>query len=136
MEHGPAKTGRVRDRHSGRSSPGFSPRGSRLWIAHVDGDALLVKTFEAVARARQAPGEAQLEIYANPAHTYVEVEVQGAYETIAPAAASAWRVVWLLRRLPAGLSAIAGSAALVEHVRAVVNSAADARVAASARAAG
>ena len=61
--------------------------GREGWLAHVDGDALLVKTFAVVPRAAQAPGEAQIEIYATPAHTYVEVEVQGAYETIAPGAA-------------------------------------------------
>ena len=51
--------------------------GREGWLAHVDGDALLVKTFAPVPRAAQAPGEAQIEIYATPNHTYVEVEAQG-----------------------------------------------------------
>jgi hypothetical protein len=114
--------------------------GREGWLAHVDGDALFVKTFAAVARARQAPGEAQIEIYATPAHTYVEVEVQGAYETIAPGAALDWQVVWLARRLPAALArAVAAAdarAALAAHVRAVVVADARAAVAADARAAG
>ncbi len=94
--------------------------GREGWIAHVDGDALLVKTFPYVPRAAHAPGEAQIEIYANPAHTYIEVEVQGAYESIAPGAALVWQVVWLVRHLPRDVPAQAGSAALLAHVRALV----------------
>jgi hypothetical protein len=96
--------------------------GREGWLAHVAGDALLVKIFAPVPRARQAPGEAQIEIYANPARSYVELEVQGAYETIAPDAALDWRVIWLVRRLPHGLAAGVGSAALVDEVRALVAS--------------
>lgn len=96
--------------------------GSEGWLAHanVGAGTLLVKTFGVVPRAEQAPGEAQIEIYASPAHTYVEVEVQGAYRTIAPGAVLAWRVVWLARKLPAGMVAAAGSAPLLAFVRGVV----------------
>jgi hypothetical protein len=90
------------------------------WLAHVDGDALLVKTFAIVPRAAQAPGEAQIEIYATPAHTYVEVEAQGPYETIAPGAALPWRVVWLVRRLPPDVARTVGSAALLDFIRGLV----------------
>src|SRR5207302_8793432 len=71
--------------------------GREGWIAHLDGDALFVKVFEAVPRGAQAPGEAQIEIYANPAHTYVEVEQQGAYAAIAAGALLVWRVDWIVR---------------------------------------
>jgi Domain of unknown function (DUF4380) len=94
--------------------------GREGWLAHVDRDALLVKTFPAVPRAAHAPGEAQIEIYASPAHTYIEVEAQGAYETVAPGAALSWRVVWLARRLPPKLPIAVGSEALLAHVRALV----------------
>jgi hypothetical protein len=94
--------------------------GSEGWLAHAGSGTLLVKTFEVVPRAEQAPGEAQIEIYASPAHTYVEVEVQGAYRTIAPGAVLAWRVVWLVRKLPAGIVPAAGNAALLAFVRGVV----------------
>lgn len=94
--------------------------GREGWLAHVDGDALLVKTFAAVSRDVQAPGEAQIEIYATPAHTYVEVEAQGAYQSIPPGGSLTWAVVWLLRRLPAELDRAPGSAALVDHVRKLV----------------
>jgi hypothetical protein len=94
--------------------------GREGWLAHVDGDALLIKTFPAVPRAAHAPGEAQIEIYASPAHTYVEVEAQGAYEIVDPGEALTWEVVWLARRLPPKLSVSVGSAALLAHVRALV----------------
>jgi hypothetical protein len=90
------------------------------WIAHVDGDALFVKAFDVVPRAAQAPGEAQIEIYANPAHTYVEIEQQGAYTTIAHGASLIWRVEWIVRRLPAEIPAAVGSEELVAYVRALV----------------
>ena len=94
--------------------------GREGWLAHVDRDALLVKTFPAVPRAAHAPGEAQIEIYASPAHTYVEVEAQGAYETVEPGGALTWQVVWLARRLPEMLPVSVGSEALLAHVRALV----------------
>ena len=94
--------------------------GREGWLAHVDGDALLVKTFAVVPRDAHAPGEAQIEIYATPAHSYVEVEAQGPYETIAPGAALSWRVVWLVRRLPADVPRTVGSAPLLDFIRGVV----------------
>ena len=94
--------------------------GREGWLAHVDGNALLVKTFPAVPRTAHAPGEAQIEIYASPAHTYVEVEAQGAYETVEPGGALTWQVVWLARRLPEILPISVGSEALLAHVRALV----------------
>ena len=94
--------------------------GREGWLAHVDGDAVLVKTFAIVPRAAQAPGEAQIEIYANPSLTYIEIEAQGPYETIAPGAALSWRVVWLVRRLPAEVPRVVGSAPLLDFIRGVV----------------
>jgi len=94
--------------------------GREGWLAHVDGDALLLKTFAAVPRDAHAPGEAQIEIYATPAHSYIEVEVQGPHETIAPGAALAWRVVWLVRRLPADVPRTVGSAPLLDFIRGAV----------------
>jgi hypothetical protein len=100
--------------------------GREGWIAHVDRDALLVKTFAVVPRAQQPPGEAQIEIYATPVHSYVEVEVQGAYDSIPPGGALLWRITWLVRRLPQGLPVAVGSGPLLELVRGLVSADADA----------
>ena len=94
--------------------------GREGWLAHVDGDALLVKMFAVVPRAAQAPGEAQIEIYANPSRTYIEIEAQGPYETIASGASSSWRVVWLVRRLPSDVPRTVGSAPLLDFIRGAV----------------
>jgi hypothetical protein len=94
--------------------------GREGWLAHIDGDAVLVKTFAIVPRAAQAPGEAQIEIYANPSLAYVEIEAQGPYETIAPGAALSWRVVWLVRRLPSDIPRTVGSAPLLDFIRGAV----------------
>jgi len=99
--------------------------GREGWLAHVAGDALFVKRFAPVPRARQAPGEAQIEIYATPAHTYVEIEAQGSYDEIPPGETLTWEVTWLARRLPAGVTAAVGDPALADFVRTLV--AADAR---------
>jgi hypothetical protein len=77
--------------------------GTEGWICHLDlaQRLQLVKAFPEVARADQAPGEASLEIYADPTHTYIEVEQQGAYRTLGPDESTTWRVGWALRDLPA-----------------------------------
>jgi Domain of unknown function (DUF4380) len=90
------------------------------WVAHVDGGVLLVKTFALVAREAQAPGEAQVEIYASTTHRYVEVELQGAYEIIPPGGVLTWNVDWWLRRLPDELACEEGNAALADFVRSMI----------------
>jgi hypothetical protein len=92
--------------------------GREGWIAHVDGDLLLVKSFPDSPPGQAAPGEAEIEIYANATHTYVEVENQGALAALAPGAASTWTVRWILRKLDT--PARPGSSALVELVRSLV----------------
>jgi hypothetical protein len=94
------------------------------WVAHVDGDALFVKSFARVPRAAHAPGEAQIEIYASSLHRYVEVEQQGACETLPPGGGLAWRVEWRLRRLPVAFAREIGDAGLVRLARAVAAGAA------------
>jgi len=97
--------------------------GAEGWIAHVDVGRrlMLVKCYPDVPRERQAPGEAEIEVYADPRHSYVEVEEQGPYEALAPGARSTWSVTWRLRRLPAGVSAAAGDARLVALARALAS---------------
>jgi hypothetical protein len=90
------------------------------WIAHLDGDALFVKTFPHVTRPHQAPGEAQVEIYASSLHRYVEVEQQGAYAEIPAGGSVEWRVEWRVRRLPVSVPRALGSGELVRFVRAVI----------------
>lgn len=90
--------------------------GHEGWIAHVDGDLLLVKVFTDTPVAQAAPGEAEIELYTDAAHTYIEVENQGAYAGLAPGASSQWTVRWFLRKLDPSISIQVGSADLVNAV--------------------
>jgi len=52
----------------------------------------------------------------SPDHSYVEVENQGPYASLAPGQTVTWRVVWYVRQLPAGLAASLGSTDLIAFV--------------------
>ncbi len=91
--------------------------GSEGWIAHAQGDLLLVKSFADTSPAQAAPGEAEIELYANADRTYVEVENQGAFGEIACGGSISWTVRWFLRRLD---TAAQPGPALVDTVRALL----------------
>jgi hypothetical protein len=90
--------------------------GAGGYLAYLTGDRLLIKTFEDQPASAAAPNEAEIELYVDPDHSYVEVENQGAYASIAPGQTVTWRVVWYVRRLPAGVAASLGSTDLVAFV--------------------
>ncbi|HEY0469221.1 MAG TPA: hypothetical protein VGC79_33745, partial [Polyangiaceae bacterium] len=83
------------------------------WIAHAAGDLLLIKSFPDISPAQSPTGEAEIEIYSAP--KYVEVENQGAVQTLSPGEALHWTVRWYARKLPA--PAVVGSADLVAYVQ-------------------
>lgn len=91
--------------------------GAEGWLAYADGDLVLIKTFENVARSEQAPGESEIEIYVSGEYGYIEIEQQGPLALPAAGAPSSWRVDWYLRRRPAEIDARLGNAELVRWVR-------------------
>ena len=64
------------------------------WLAFSAGGLMLVKAFDDIEAAQAAPGEAEIQIYANPGKTFVEIEEQGPYTTLAPGASLDWTVRW------------------------------------------
>lgn len=90
--------------------------GSGGMLAYVVGDRVLIKHFQDIPASAAAPAEAEIELYVNPDHDYVEVEHQGAYSTIAPGATVTWKVSWYARKLPSGVASTLGSADLVAFV--------------------
>ena len=90
--------------------------GAGGYLAYVVGDRLLLKQFQDIPAGAAAPGEAEIELYVNPDHTYAEVEQQGAYASIAPGATVRWTVTWYVRKLPAGTGSTAARADLVAFV--------------------
>ena len=94
--------------------------GREGWIAHVDGNLLLVKAFTNTLATQAAPGEAEIELYTDAGHSYIEVENQGAYVSVAPGATSTWTVRWFLRLLDPSVSVQPGSPDLLGVVRGLV----------------
>ena len=95
--------------------------GSGGWLAHVAGDVVLVKKFADVPLGMAAPSEAEIEIYVDGQGHYVEVEEQGAYQPVPAGQTLTWPVTWIVRPLPAGIDATAGSADLVAFVQSLVS---------------
>jgi hypothetical protein len=91
------------------------------WLAHLDGDLLFVQSFPDVAPGAAAAGEAEVELYADPSHTYVELEPQARVMTLLPGQRSEdWTVRWSLQRLPAGISRQVGSRELIALAESLV----------------
>jgi hypothetical protein len=85
-------------------------------LAYAIGGSILIKQFEDLPSGAAAPGEAEIEIYVNATHSYVEVENQGVYRELEPGGTARWKVTWYARRLPAGLTASVGNADLIAFV--------------------
>ena len=94
--------------------------GAGGWLAHVAGDTVLVKKFADVPAGGAAPGEAEIEIFAQGQGGYVEIEQQGAYQSFAQGQSLTWPVTWIVRRLPQGMMATTGSVELVQFVESLV----------------
>jgi hypothetical protein len=95
--------------------------GSEGWMAQINKGVILIKKWDEVPLEKNAPGEGEVEIYANPDKSYIEIEPQGPYTQLAPGASSAWEVKWYLRSLPAGLKAEVGNKGLVDFVRSSIS---------------
>jgi len=91
--------------------------GAEGWLAHVAQGLVFIKRFVDVPANMQAPGEGDVELFTNLAHTYIELENQGPYGPLAPQSSASWTVTWYLKRLPADIAATTGNAALVQFVR-------------------
>src|SRR5450432_900952 len=50
---------------------------SEGWLAHTAGGLLFIKSYQQVKPLEIAPGQGQVELYTNPAATYVELETHG-----------------------------------------------------------
>lgn len=91
--------------------------GAGGFVAHAAGGLLFLKSFADVPPELQAPGEGEIEIYAN--NRYVEIEVQGPYATIEAGASRSWAITWYLRKLPAGVTTSSASEELLDFTVAV-----------------
>lgn len=104
--------------------PGGVPKligdGSEGWMAHIKDRSVLIKKFSDIAPDKAAPGEGEIELYANPDKTYIEIEEQGAYVELPPGKSLEWEVIWYLKNLPEKIRVEKGNKEIVKYVRSVV----------------
>lgn len=84
------------------------------WLAFTDNGLMLVKQFQDLEAGQPAPAEAEIQVYVNTGKTFVEIEQQGPYTTLAPGEALDWTVRWML--VPQPLPAVPDEA-LLEQAR-------------------
>lgn len=106
--------------------PGGVPKllgdGSEGWMAYVKDGIAIIKKFGDVSAEKTAPEEGEIELYANPDKTYIEIEEQGEYAELEPGQSLEWEVKWYLKKLPATIKAEKGNKDLVNYVRGIVKS--------------
>ncbi|UTF61113.1 DUF4380 domain-containing protein [Gilvimarinus sp. DA14] len=75
--------------------------GEEGWLAYHNGDFLLVKVFANVPAELIAPNEGEIEIYADPTATYIELEQQGYLATLQVGETLNWQVLWVFTEVEA-----------------------------------
>jgi hypothetical protein len=81
------------------------------WLAYALGGNLFIKKFTDVEPASFAAKEGDIEIY--PGNGYLELEVQGAYKSIAANTAYPWTVQWKVVAIPSSVTVAAESETLL-----------------------
>jgi len=118
---------RARSRSAGRGGTEVLCGGTHGFLAHTARGLIYIKSFTDVPPELRAPGEAEIEIYAN--NRYVEVEVQGPYSVIDPGESVSWTVRWYLRKLPPDIVPFPGNAELLSFAAGVVRPSSSAKAA-------
>ena len=68
------------------------------WLSYENNGLVLTKKFADLTPEQPAPGEAEIQVYVNRGKTYIEIESQGAYTTLAPGKSLDWTVRWYLTK--------------------------------------
>ena len=66
------------------------------WLAYAANGMLMIKKFDDLTISQPAPDEAEIQVYVNQGKTYIELESQGEYKTLAPGQGLTWNVDWYL----------------------------------------
>ena len=93
--------------------------GKEGWLAQTTKGLLLVKTFEDVAAGKYAPEEGEIELYANPDHSYIEIEQQGTYVELKAGEELKYVVLHKLVKLPATINVTTDKQELLQIVRGI-----------------
>ena len=66
------------------------------WLNFRDNGLVLTQRFPDIAQEDAAPGEAEIQVYIDARKSFVEIEAQGPYTTLAPGEKLDWTVRWYL----------------------------------------
>lgn len=105
----------------------FYADGSLGWFAHVKANrVVLIKKFSDTPAAKKAPGvENEIELYSTnrPLNNsdFVEMEVQGSYDTIPAGDSIVWNMKWYVRKLPDSVTVAVGNPAIVNFITKVIS---------------
>ncbi len=66
------------------------------WLAFCGNGLLLVKKFDDLNPSQPAPKEAEIQVYVNRGKSYIELESQGAYQTLQPGESLSMTVRWMM----------------------------------------
>ncbi len=86
--------------------------GADGWLAYAVNGYLFIKKYPDVTPASLAPGEGDIEIYADTSG-FLELEVQGPYSALSTGSQLPWAVQWRVVPLPSSVVAAAGDPGLL-----------------------
>ncbi|HMA96491.1 MAG TPA: DUF4380 domain-containing protein [Polyangiaceae bacterium] len=92
--------------------------GADGWLAYALGGNLFVKKYVDVKPASFAEAEGDIEIY--PGSGYTELEVQGAYTSLAKDGTLPWTVQWKVVKIPSDVTVASESETLLAFVKDLV----------------
>lgn len=82
---------------------------SEGWFANVNDSVLFLKTFTDIPDSQLPPGQGEIEIFANAAKQYIELENHGEYATLAPGDSLSYKMKWIIRTIPENIDKSAGA---------------------------
>jgi catechol 2,3-dioxygenase-like lactoylglutathione lyase family enzyme len=93
---------------------------ARGWAAHVHHDLVVLRVFPDLRLDQMAPRQAELELFFGIERDYIELESQGAYETLAPGQSLDYAVEWRVGELPPGVPTDRVTPGLLDTIHALL----------------
>ena len=91
--------------------------GKEGWMAQVSNGLLMVKSFEDVPTGKYAPEEGEIEMYANPDHSYIEKKKKKKYVELKAKEELKYIVTYKLVKLPSTVAVKIGDTELLKIAR-------------------
>lgn len=95
--------------------------GAEGWIGEANNGLILIKKFQDLSMESQAPGEGEIEIFADLENPFMEMEEQGPLKKLEPGKTLWWEVKWKLRKIPKGVEVKEGSSGLSNFVKSLIH---------------